>query len=661
MITPDLYVRPLQRFSTSDRFHPHGKEERLRLKSYRPSYSSILAVLFGIVASVGVLGAQETLKKNSAKDSSFVLRQTVRRVRVDVVVTDEQGHLVTGLLAPDFHVAEDGKLQSIRQFEYHSDEDTEAALPKRPPLPPHTFMNLPAVPEHGPLTVLLYDILNTPMEDQVNAREEMVKFLKKSPGRRIAIFVLGNRLRLLQGFTSDIESFERALNDSAMTPQRSDISYSVPSGADSMSHLLTGDRASDAIVNRMQSRVMQADENEERTRMNLRVDMTLDALKQIGRFLNGTQGRKNLIWYTGSFPAALFKVPSQKQLDNADAFFRSVHNSANYNERIRDAVSALNSSEVAVYPIDARGLQTDASFSAATVGSPDGNNSFQTSQDAKFATLDLIGEQTGGRAFYNTNGLELALEKASAEGSSYYSLVYAPSNGKYNGLVRHISVHLGHEHYQLAYRRSYISDDDVSIARKQSAADQDAASPDRASALDDSMAEAAQFGSTSSHQLIFAARVDAVGAPAPATAEQIAAFAPYRERAAKVASKKYVPLSTPVPMQRYAIVYALPFSQLDIPKSENGVSHSDISIAALAFNQDGETLWGTKTELKDEIPASKVDKIRSDGFQAVQTFFVPVETAVIRLVVRDEHSKLIGSMEIRLPLPPEQKKGASAR
>jgi hypothetical protein len=147
----------------------------------------------------------------------------------------------------------------------------------------------------------------------------------------------------------------------------------------------------------------------------------------------------------------------------------------------------------------------------------------------------------------------------------------------------------------------------------------------------------------------------------PATAEQIAALVPYREQAAKNARRKFVQPKTPISMQQYAIAYAVLVSQLDLPKSANGAYHSDISMAALAFDQDGETLWGTETRLKDEIPASKIDNIRKDGFQAVQTFSIPVETAVIRLVVRDEHSERIGSMEIRLPLTPDQKQGAGAR
>jgi len=251
--------------------------------------------------------------------------------------------------------------------------------------------------------------------------------------------------------------------------------------------------------------------------------------------------------------------------------------------------------------------------------------------------MNFLAEQTGGHAFYNTNALEEALEKASTEGSSYYSMVYAPTNMKYDGSVRRISVHLEHGQYQLAYRRSYIADEDSSAAHKHSAY-QNAASSDQAPATMDSMAAASQFGAPLSHQLVFAAHVDAYGAPVPATAEQMAALAPYSEQVAKAEHRKFVQSATPVPMRQYVIEYAVLASQMELPKSANGFYQSDLSMAALAFNKDGDTLVGTKMRLKDDIPASKIENIRKDGFQAIQTFFVPAETAAIRLVVRDEHS-----------------------
>jgi VWFA-related protein len=639
-MAPHFHTRSIQKLSVSNLFDSREKKFAVQWQCSRLCFHAIIAVLLGAVALAGVLAAQEPPKKNTTQDSVMVLQQTVRRVRVDVVVTDAKGQPVAGLQAADFHVVEDGKPQSIRQFEWHSEENAQPALPKRPPLPPHTFMNLPTAPERGPLTVLLYDVLNTQMGDQLNARVQMLEFLKESTGRRIAVFFLGDRLRLLQGFTSDTDLLVQEVNQtgasSLMGYQAELTGYPTdqpaspgPAPSESSPAAGSGHQSDMAAWEKRSAKMSENDRQAFAIElMDRRVDRTLDSLVQIGRFLSGFPGRKNLIWFSGSFPAGI--MPDA----NSDRPFDSARN---YGERMKDATNLLNAAEVSIYPIDARGLLTDTPFEQ---------------RSAEFATMNLIGEQTGGRAFYNTNGLKEAFETAADEGSSYYSLVYAPTNMKFDGSLRRISVHLGHGHYNLAYRRSYFAGD-RDAGDRQAAADEEKAPVE-------SLATASQFAAPLSHQLVFAAHVDALGAPAPATAAQMTALAPYQEQAAKAEHRKFDPPATPVSMQQYVIQYGLLAKQLDLPRSANGDYHSDLSMAALAFNEDGGTLWGTETRLKDDIPPAKIDNIRKDGFQVAQTFFVPVDTAVLRFVVRDEHSGRIGSMEVRLPLPPDQQKGAEA-
>lgn len=638
MMALDLHARPIQGLSTINRFNLREKEVAVQRESSTLCFCPIIIVLLGALASAGVLAAQEPPKKNTTHDSGIVLQQTVRRVRVDVVVTDAQGRPVTGLQASDFHVAEDGKPQSIRQFEWHSEDNVQAALLKRPPLPPHTFMNVPEAPERGPLMVVLFDALNTPLNDQLYARAQMLEFLKKSAGRRIAIFYLGDRLRLLQGFTSDTELLASAANRTGTASLRGYQAELAGYPATPPASLGPSDRKLPG-----EQRMEEAEENARLAfaseSLKDRVNVTLDALVQISRFLADLPGRKNLIWYSGSFPIAIMLDPDKSPSKLPPQSLVRDDSDRNYTESMKNTTNLLNAAEVSIYPIDARGLLTDTPFEQ---------------RSAEFATMNLIGDQTGGRAFYNTNGLKESLETAADEGSSYYSLVYAPTNMKFDGSLRHISVHLEHGHYNLAYRRTYFAGDQKSAEHLQAAADE-------VNALGESMTAASQFGAPPSHQLIFAVQVDAVGAPAPATAAQMAALAPYREQAAKVEHRKCVPPETPVSMQRYAIQYGVLSKQLDLPISANGVYHSDLSIAALAFDEDGETLWGTESQLKDDIPASKIGEFRKNGYQAIQTFVVPVETTAIRFVVRDEHSGRIGSMEIRLPLPPDQQKDADAR
>jgi VWFA-related protein len=213
----ELTIRRVKRKSASKHGDSH---ESVRWPIIRVGLLPVAVVMLGVLTIASALTAQEPQPKQSiSKDKDFALRQTVRRVRVDVVVTDAQGEPVKDLQAANFRVAEDGKPQSIRQFEYHSDEMVEAALPTRPTLPPHTFMNLPVAPEHGPLTVIVYDKLNTPLFDQLDARAQMVKFLKKISGRRVAIYVIDNQLRFVQGFTSDPDLIDRAIGPAAKPQQ----------------------------------------------------------------------------------------------------------------------------------------------------------------------------------------------------------------------------------------------------------------------------------------------------------------------------------------------------------------------------------------------------------------------------------------------------------
>jgi len=639
MMAPHLSARPIQKLPVSNHFSPYEREATVKRQCSRRCFWRMMTALLGVLASAGDLAAQEPQpKQNTAQGSGIVLRQTVRRVRVDVVVTNAQGRPVTGLNSSDFHVAEDGKPQLIRQFEYHSEDSVQAPLPKRPLLPPHTFMNVPEAPEHGPLMVLLYDALNTPVADQLNARAQMLEFLKKSAGRRIAIFYLGDRLRLLQGFTSDTDLLASAVNRTGSTSLKG---YQAE---------LTGNPASQTFAPNPSERQLPAEgrleAREENARqafatelLDDRVDVTLDALVQIGRFLSDLPGRKNLIWYSGSFPAVITLDPDKAMESRvkSDSLVRD-DSDRNYIEHMKKATNLLNAAEVSIYPIDARGLLTDTPF---------------LQRSAEFATMNLIGEQTGGRAFYNTNSLKESLETAGDEGSSYYSLVYAPTNMKFDGSLRHISVHLEHGHYQLAYRRSYFADD-RDAGNRQAADDEESTSAG-------SMTAASQFGAPLSHQLVFVVRVDAVGDPAPATAEQMAALAPYEQQAAKAEHRKFVPSTKPVSIQQYEIQYGVLTKQLDLPISADGVFHSDLSIAALAFDEDGATLWGTESRLKDAIPSKKIGEFRNNSYHAIQTIVVPVDTAVIRLVVHDEHSGRVGSMEVRLPLPPDEQQGAGAR
>ncbi len=73
--------------------------------------------------------------------------------------------------------------------------------------------------------------------------------------------------------------------------------------------------------------------------------------------------------------------------------------------------------------------------------------------------LDSIAESTGGRAYYNSNGLGEKITEIEENGSSYYTLTYATTNKSWNGEFQHIKVAVDRPHVKLQYRQGYYAVD----------------------------------------------------------------------------------------------------------------------------------------------------------------------------------------------------------
>src|SRR5260370_33882114 len=141
------------------------------------------------------------------KEPGLVVRVTARMVLVDAIVLDKEGHPVKGLTSDDFTVTEDGVRQRIASFSEHNSERANVAPP--PALPAHVTTNRPAVTqanaENGTIAVLLLDGLNTPPQDQIYVKQQMLKFLARQydPNTKLAVIAATNKLTVLQNFTQD--------------------------------------------------------------------------------------------------------------------------------------------------------------------------------------------------------------------------------------------------------------------------------------------------------------------------------------------------------------------------------------------------------------------------------------------------------------------------
>ena len=237
---------------------------------------------------------------------SATLRLNVRTVLVDVVVTDKNGKAIPGLKKEDFQVSEDGKPQTVSFFEsnFAADPGTAVSTATAAPLPPNTFTNIPAVPTNDAVNLLLMDALNTAEGDQSYVHKEMVNYLAHlPPGIRMGVFLLSERLRIVQGFTQDSSVLRASINKFAANPSSSPLLPTIQSSAaqNSIVNMINGQagETGDPNLAAMGSALQQFLGQENSFEDHQRFELTMEALQQLARYLAGVPGRKNLIWFVG--------------------------------------------------------------------------------------------------------------------------------------------------------------------------------------------------------------------------------------------------------------------------------------------------------------------------------------------------------------------------
>jgi len=423
-----------------------------------------------------------------------VFRATTHIVTVDVVATDHHGKIVSGLTSKDFQVFEqiNGKKgqreQQISQFEFVTQSAPAAAEKLAPKIPPGVYTNLITMRRLPvPPTVLLVDGLNTDIEGGMQARRQMVKMLASIPADTpIAVFLLGHRLQLIQGFTKDPTLLKAAAQKAFSLDSAAVATVDARDDPGSLSSLTeemfgsSGDEAppGQAVApggsrgaapsgpsgppgGELQIAEIQRFEKETiAATTDMRVQTTLDALRAIARHLSGYSGRKNLIWISSSFPLTI--SPDATAQHNL-----AFEGNRNYGRDVAAVTNALADAKVAVYPVNPLGVQTQAYFDVSVrrtntygVQPNTEKNTLNRENEARFASqesMQEVAQQTGGKICVNNNDLADCVKTAVTEGSSYYELAYYPDAGDWQGEFHRISVKTNHPGIQLSFREGYYA------------------------------------------------------------------------------------------------------------------------------------------------------------------------------------------------------------
>lgn len=600
-----------------------------------------IVVLLVVLLLAGHPSCAQTIPKTGQDKSKTqavtTIKTRVRQVLLDVVVTDRKNRLVTGLTREDFTVTEDRAPQEILSFEAHAGTDQSAnnsgpplQLPK---LPENTFLNLNGTREDLPLNVILYDVLNTPVTDQPFARRDIRKFLKNMPlGSRYAIFVLSDKLHLLQGVT-DSEAELLAAMDSLAARSQSPLFGPSPANSGSPGQALAD---SGLVPNYPEPQAMLGRLTHLESVVNLyllrrRVELTLTAFGEIAQFLRGVPGRKNLLWLSGSFPAGV--LPGGDAID-------PFANAVDFSPALSQATNQLTLNQVAVYPVDVRGLEGSPIYDASNsrnysaISLEKDRLKFWSQLAGEHDAMDEIAEFSGGHAFYNTNGLAQALQTATEDGSNYYTLSYSPSNTKFDGGLRKIRVTVAQKGLHLSYRRGYFADDDPTLAL-------------RASRAPLEIAEAAmQRGAPMAHELVFSVHAKVAGIPCAVTPTQ-------RKELSQFPTFAKLRKWDSVKMQKYELDLSLLQKQMTYLVTKDGVRHGRLELLFAAYDGEGNLLCRASSMASQTVSPEQSKQARTGMYRARQMLEIPANTAWLRIGVRDAVDARVGSLEIPFPLRPE--------
>lgn len=589
-----------------------------------------IGTLLLILCATGVSQEKSQLQSRpSQQEPPAVLKVTTRLVTVDVVARDHHGNPVRDLTATDFQITEQAGSHKDQQ-QIASFRLLDRALAKAPDsekaalqLPAGVYTNLVTTKSlSAPPTILLVDGLNTDAATQLQVRQKMVRLLASSPSDvPMAVFLLGRELQLLQSFTTDTKllhaAAERALTLEAANLQAKDarddpLSHSSlleeMAGAEGQSDVPGGPPGGGSNSNAllaMRALQLQRFEREQYAEsVDIRVKLTLDALRVIARHVSGYPGRKNLIWLSSAFPLAITPDANLTMV----AKFSGMRN---YSADMNAVASALTDAQIAVYPVDPRGMETQALFDPESRGKL---NPFSTGatlnreSNVRFTTQESmknLAQQTGGKVCLNNNDLSECVKRAIDDSSSYYELAYYPTDKNWHGEFRRITVKTARPGVQLSFREGYFArESDATISAKD-AKDTDA-----------HMSQAACNDFLTATSIL----VEASALPPDQPGQT-----------------KYFLVIDP--------------NALSFGPPEGGVRSVQIELATCMFNARGLPLQYNRQSIGQKFSETEFQTMKAHGVSHTISFVPKPETARVRLLVCDTRTGMIGSVDLPYPAP----------
>jgi VWFA-related protein len=422
-----------------------------------------LTALCGALATAVAAGAP--LQQAPAQPPvTPTFRSSINLILVDVVVRDKSGAVVKGLTADDFDLLEDGVRRPILTFAFEEVRPSAAPItngstltavgdaasrPAKTAAPAASIVD--DTPSH-PLTseevaghrllTLVFDTSSMQPDDVQKAVDGARKWVDEqmTPADLVAVAAINSRLQVLTDFTSRKERMQAVLSSFAASDG---TAFSAVDATTAVTDEAEQTATDDSTTVDQSAQELDTFNN----------DVRLRALKTLADALAPIQQKKAIIY----FSSGMERSGTDNQVE------------------LRAAINAAVKANVAIYPVDSRGLQAIVPGGSARTASRGGVGAFSGSAvanqfnelAAQQETLTALASDTGGKAFTDSNDFGEAFTRVERDISSYYILGFSSANTNKDGRYRRLSVRVKNRpNVKVEAKAGYYADRDFAHTGK---------------------------------------------------------------------------------------------------------------------------------------------------------------------------------------------------
>jgi VWFA-related protein len=370
------------------------------------------------------------------KPPQYRLHVTSELVLVNVIARDKKGNLIRGLKKEDFTVTEDGKRQEISTFDFENVDQLPTAGPEETTVTGaaastpagllHSSNAIPLDARDRRLMLLFFDFSGMDPEQIERAVDSAKKFVKEKmmPADMIALVSLSTNMRVDLDFTAD-KSKVLSILSAYTSSQGQGFDAGAEGSAEGTAETGGSFTPDDTDYN------------------TFTADRKLLALQAIMQALGKINQKKSIIYFSNGI--------TQSGVDNQSA--------------LRATTASAVKANVSIYPLDVRGLQAFPPGGEAQNASLHGQSAYNgnaifndlNSNANSQETLATLAEDTGGKAFFDSNDFSGVFSQVQKDTSAYYVLGFTSSNPLKDGHFRRLKVQLNRQDVKLEYRSGYYA------------------------------------------------------------------------------------------------------------------------------------------------------------------------------------------------------------